>query len=402
MVLLTAYTDELRRAFGDEAFTVTVVSWDRPAGIGHADGMVADFTQLAWVVVDDTLPEDFAARARELWARCRADLERGEIRPGLAELRTRVFRSGGKLRLPVVFTRVPEIDPRLHPKGVSLRSSQSQTAQVALDHVPLLVGDELIGQWDAAEGSLETARLDAMFDSYAERVRSFVAGTTQAENALPAGDDRSRSMTELLAESLRRNADRTAVRWSGRTVSYRELDARTARLAHRLTALGVRPGDHVAVHMDRSDDLVAALVGIVRAGAVYVPVDPANPPERVRYLLEDSGAKAVVADAARAEVAGSTGVPVLCQDRAADRELLAGYSETAPEVVLGPEDPVYTIYTSGTTGKPKGCRNTHQGFVNRVLWMQDRFPLGPDDRVAQKTPYGFDVSAWEFFWPLLA
>ncbi|MGW2421083.1 amino acid adenylation domain-containing protein [Streptomyces sp. NPDC001709] len=421
MVLLTAYTDELRRAFGDEAFTVTVVSWDRPAGIGHADGMVADFTQLAWVVVDDTLPEDFAARARELWARCRADLERGEIRPGLAELRTRVFRSGGSLRLPVVFTRVPEIDPRLHPKGVSLRSSQSQTAQVALDHVPLLVGDELIGQWDAAEGSLETVRLDAMFDGYAQRVRSFVAESesepepdsvsesvsepapAQSADALPAADDdRSRSMAELIGESLRRNADRTAVRWNGRTVGYRELDARTARLAHRLADLGVRPGDHVAVHMDRSDDLVAALVGIVRAGAVYVPVDPANPPERVRYLLEDSGARVVVADAARAEVAGSTGVPVLCQDRAADRELLAACPETAPEVVLGPEDPVYTIYTSGTTGKPKGCRNTHQGFVNRVLWMQDRFPLGPADRVAQKTPYGFDVSAWEFFWPLLA
>ncbi|NXY99245.1 amino acid adenylation domain-containing protein, partial [Streptomyces sp. BR123] len=404
MVLLTAYTDELRRAFGPEPFTVTVVSWDRPAGLAHADRMVADFTQLAWVVVDDTLPDDFAQRARELWSRVRADLERGEVRPGLAELRGRVFRSGGRLRLPVVFTRVPEIDPALHPRGVRLRESQSQTAQVALDHVPLLVGDDLVGQWDAAEGCLSADRLDTMFEGYARRIRAFAVSAESAESAGEPGaaDEPSPTMTALLAEALSRHPDRPAVHWDGRVVDYRELDHRTARLAHQLIASGVRPGDHVAVHMNRSDDLVVALVGIVRAGAVYVPVDPANPPERVRYLLEDSGARVVVADAALAAVPAAAGAVVLCQDRDEDRALLASRPVTPPQVEVGPDDPVYTIYTSGTTGKPKGCRNTHRGFVNRVRWMQDRFPLGAEDRVAQKTPYGFDVSAWEFFWPLLA
>ncbi|WP_326594139.1 non-ribosomal peptide synthetase [Streptomyces sp. NBC_01294] len=404
MVLLTAYTDELRRTFGPEPFTVTVVSWDRPAGLAHADRMVADFTQLAWVVVDDTLPADFAQRARELWGRVRADLERGELRPGLAELRGRVFRSGGRLRLPVVFTRVPEIDPALHPRGVRLRESQSQTAQVALDHVPLLVGDDLVGQWDAAEGCLSADRLDTMFEGYTRRIRSFVESVESVESAGSAGSAGALSptMTGLLAETLSRHPDRPAVHWDGRVVDYRELDHRTAQLAHQLIASGIRPGDHVAVHMNRSDDLVVALVGIVRAGAVYVPVDPANPPERVRYLLEDSGARVVVADAALAAVPAAAGAVVLCQDRDEDRALLASRPVTPPQVEVGPDDPVYTIYTSGTTGKPKGCRNTHRGFVNRVRWMQDRFPLGADDRVAQKTPYGFDVSAWEFFWPLLA
>ncbi|WP_149038132.1 amino acid adenylation domain-containing protein, partial [Kitasatospora sp. MBT63] len=418
LVLLTAYTDELRREFGPDPFTVTVVSWDRPAGLAGAAQMVADFTQLAWVVVDDTLPQDFAERARELWARTRADLERGELQPGLAELRGRVFRSGGGLRLPVVFTRVPAIDPALHPRGVRLRASQSQTAQVALDHVPLLVGDDLVGQWDAAEGCLPADRLAAMFERYAQRVRSFLDGAAAPDgpalavpprpaaalvpDSAPAPADTSPTMTELIDRALERYADRTAVRWDGRTVDYRELDRRTAQLAHQLAAMGVRPGDHVAVHMDRSDDLVVALVGIVRAGAVYVPVDPANPPERVRYLLEDSGARVVVADAARAAVPAATGALVLCQDRDEDRARLAARPATAPQPGVGPDDPVYMIYTSGTTGRPKGCRNTHRGFVNRVRWMQDRFPLDAGDRVAQKTPYGFDVSAWEFFWPLLA
>ncbi|MBB1242386.1 amino acid adenylation domain-containing protein [Streptomyces durbertensis] len=406
MVLLTAYTDELRREFGPEPFTITVVSWDRPAGAEH---MVADFTQLAWVVVDDTLPVGFADRSRELWARTRADLERGELRPGLAELRGRVFRSGGALRLPVVFTRVPELDPGLSPRDVRLRTSQSQTAQVALDHVPLLVGDSLVGQWDAAHGALPESRLTDLFEGYARRVGTFldegVGGAAPPAAGLPAGSvrtDEPWTMTELLADAFERYADQVAVRWDGRTVDYRELDRRTARLANQLTAHGVRPGEHVAVHMDRSDDLVVALVGIVRAGAVYVPVDPANPPERVRYLLADSGARVVVADAARAAVPAEAGAVVLCQDRAGDQALLAAQPTTAPDVALTPDDPVYTIYTSGTTGRPKGCRNTHRGFVNRLRWMQSRFPLGVEDRVAQKTPYGFDVSAWEFFWPLLA
>ncbi|MFF6918381.1 amino acid adenylation domain-containing protein [Streptomyces sp. NPDC012466] len=427
IVLLTAYTDELRAEFGDAGpFTVTVVSWDRPGGLAHADAMVADFTQLAWVTVDATLPDAFADRARALWDRVRADLERAELVPGLTELRTRVFRSGGALRLPVVFTRVPEIDPALHPRDVELRTSQSQTAQVALDHVPLLVGDDLVGQWDAAEGSLAPERLTAMFERYARRVREFVIGEREPARRpavpqdadAPAGarvddrpavvgpvDDRvtpAPTLVELLEAAFTGRADRDAVHYAGHTLTYGELDRRTARLARHLHALGVRPGDHVAVHMDRSERLVAALVGIVRAGAVYVPVDPANPPERVRYLLEDSGARVVVADAALAAVPAQAGAVVVCPDRDADRAALHALPGTPPAVSVGPDDPVYTIYTSGTTGRPKGCRNSQQGVANRLLWMQDRFRLTPEDRVAQKTPYGFDVSVWEFFWPLIA
>ncbi|MFI2710530.1 amino acid adenylation domain-containing protein [Micromonospora sp. NPDC018662] len=392
MILFTAFTDELRHAMDGGPFTVTVVSWDRPTDLPHADRMVADFTQLAWVVVDDDLPVDFAARARELWSRTRADLERGRRVPGFAELRGRLLRATARLRLPVVFTRVPEIDPDLRPRGVKLRESQSQTAQVALDHVPLLVGDELVVQWDVARDCVEPRRLDTLFQGYVARLR---------EATGDPGPDGPPTMTELLAESLLRHADRPAVRWRGRTVSYRELDHRSARLAHRLVRSGVRRGDHVAVHLDRSDELVVALVGIVRAGAVWVPVEPVNPPDRVRYLLADSGARMVVTDATRAAVPAAAGVPTLCPDREEDRALLEACPDTIGQVGVGPDDPVYMIYTSGTTGRPKGCRNTHRGLANRLRWMQERFPLSTEDRVAQKTPYGFDVSVWEFFWPLL-
>ncbi|HTI21479.1 MAG TPA: amino acid adenylation domain-containing protein [Kutzneria sp.] len=381
MLMLTAYTDALREQF-PQPFTIVVVSWDRPAG---TEQIVGDFTGLSWLVVDDTLPAGFEDRAREIWARVQEDLKRGAVKAGLAQLRQRVFRSRGALRLPVVFTRIPDVPKELHSDAVEVRQSQSQTAQVALDNVPLLVGDAVVCQWDAAVGALSDAQLTTMFAAYERRMRSLV---TQ--------DDPQWTVVDLLAQSFKRNGNEPAIRWNGDVISYADLDRRSAQLANHLIRHGLEPGEHVAVHMDRSDNLVVALVAVVRAGAVYVPVDPVNPADRVRFLIEDSGAKLVIADGARADIPG---VHVVCPDR--DAALLAAESATAPTVEVGPLDPVYMIYTSGTTGLPKGCRNTQRGVANRLLWMQDTFPLSTEDRVLQKTPYGFDVSAWEFFWPLL-
>ncbi|GGU32391.1 non-ribosomal peptide synthetase [Lentzea flava] len=380
MLLLTAYTDALREEF-TEPFTTVVVSWDRPAGTSQ---IIGDFTGLAWLVVDDTLPTRFDDRAREIWARVKADLECGAARSGLGQLRQRVFRSKGALRLPLVFTRVPDVPADLHSDAVEIRVSQSQTAQVGLDNVPLLVGDTVVCQWDAAADALPASRLDELFASYENRLRSLVGAPKW-------------TITEHLEESFARNAALPAIRWNGETISYAELDRRSAQLARHLIRHGCQVGDHVAVHMDRSADLVVALVAVVRAGGVYVPVDPVNPADRVRYLVEDSGARLMIADGARAEVAA--GAHVICPDR--DAALLAEEEATAPGVEVTPDDPIYMIYTSGSTGLPKGCPNSHRGVTNRLVWMQKAFPLTAEDRVLQKTPYGFDVSAWEFFWPLM-
>lgn len=383
MLLLTAYVDTLREAFAT-AFTIVVVSWDRPETV---EEVVGDFTGLAWLVVDDALPASFEDRAREIWARVKADLDRGSAKPGLAQLRQRVFRSKGALRLPVVFTRVPELPKTLEIAGVDMLQSQSQTAQVALDHVPVLVGDRLVCQWDAARDALPADRLDVLFSDYERRVRDCL-------------DDTAWTLAQHLTPSFAKHADKPAIHWNGRTITYAELDRRTARLANHLIRHGCRPGERVAVHMDRSDELVVALVAIVRAGGVFVPVDPVNPPDRVRFLIEDSEARLAVADADHAATAEATGAHVICPDRDAAR--LDAEPQTAPAVEVAPDDPIYMIYTSGTTGLPKGCPNSQRGVTNRIVWMQTRFPLTTADRVLQKTPYGFDVSAWEFFWPLMA
>ncbi|MBV8619478.1 MAG: amino acid adenylation domain-containing protein, partial [Curvibacter sp.] len=189
----------------------------------------------------------------------------------------------------------------------------------------------------------------------------------------------------------------------GRSLSYAELDRRANRLAHRLIAAGVPADGFVGVCMQRSVELVVALLAVVKAGAAYVPLDPDYPPERLEHMLVDSGVRWVLGHAAvplAAHPALPAGVDVIELDEAGP-DPVDGQDETAPAFRGGPDTAVYMIYTSGSTGRPKGVPNLHRGLANRLLWMQQTFALGPDDRVLQKTPFSFDVSVWEFFWPLM-
>ena len=162
--------------------------------------------------------------------------------------------------------------------------------------------------------------------------------------------------------------------------------------------------------MERSLELVVALVGILKAGAAYVPLDPEYPAERLAFMLDDAQCAVLltqrhIADSALAPLMGAQAgarANVLCVD--SEWHTLAGAAANYTDALMppGPEDLAYMIYTSGSTGTPKGALNTHRGIVNRLLWMQDEYRLTAGDVVLQKTPFSFDVSVWEFFWPLLA
>ena len=195
----------------------------------------------------------------------------------------------------------------------------------------------------------------------------------------PAG-----TLPGLFAAQVAKTPGAVAVRFDGESVSYVELDRRANRLAHHLIAEGVGPESVVGVCLDRSVELVVALLGIHKAGGAYLPLDPEYPADRIEYLRADSGATTVVT----AETFETSG----------------GYSTARtmiPAVEVAPEHPAYVIYTSGSTGRPKGVVVEHRGIVNRLLWTQDEYGLDGTDRVLQKTPYSFDVSVWEFFWPLV-
>ncbi|MFD1119771.1 non-ribosomal peptide synthetase [Sphaerisporangium aureirubrum] len=194
----------------------------------------------------------------------------------------------------------------------------------------------------------------------------------------------STTLVELFRAQARRTPDAVAVLDETVALTYAELDARSDRVARWLRGRGAGPESRVAVLMDRSADLMCVLWGVLKAGACYVPVDPEYPADRIEYILSDA-APAVVCTQ---EV----------WDDPATVAAIAAEPATSLGEALPPGLPAYVIYTSGSTGRPKGAVVSHGAIVNRLLWMQDRFPLAEDDRVLQKTPSGFDVSVWEFFW----
>ncbi|MEV7116798.1 amino acid adenylation domain-containing protein, partial [Streptomyces anulatus] len=204
------------------------------------------------------------------------------------------------------------------------------------------------------------------------------------------------TLPELFAAQVARTPEATAVVFEGAAVTYAELDGKANRLARLLISQGVGAGSVVAVCLERDVELVAALLAVVKAGAAYLPVDPEYPAERIGYALETAGASVVVTTAGLVGGLPAGVARVLVEDPALD-DLDGG----APEVVVRPQDAAYVIFTSGSTGRPKGVVVSHEGIVNRLAWMQTRYGLTADDRVLQKTPFGFDVSVWEFFWPLL-
>lgn len=204
---------------------------------------------------------------------------------------------------------------------------------------------------------------------------------------------------ELFSEQARRTPDGAAVRFAERTWSYAELDARTSELAQRLAELGVGPDVLVALCIERSLEMVLGILGILKAGGAYVPIDPSYPQERIDFMLKDARPAAILSTAAQRPRLRLADAPILDledlpESRVAGRSIAYGNRASASNLI-------YALYTSGSTGEPKGVLNIHQGLVNRILWMQKQYQLRPSDRVLQKTPFSFDVSGWEFFWPLL-
>ncbi|MFI5866416.1 amino acid adenylation domain-containing protein [Streptomyces sp. NPDC051546] len=204
------------------------------------------------------------------------------------------------------------------------------------------------------------------------------------------------TLVELFAQQVARTPAAPATVFRGERLTYAELDARAERLARELCDRGAGPERIVAVALHRSTEMVVSLLAVLKSGAAYLPVDPSLPADRIAYLLSDAEPVLLLADdTVAAALPAAAGLPRL------DPGAVHGGGGGAPLPAPLPAHPAYVIYTSGSTGRPKAVVVEHAAIVNRLLWMQDRYRLGADDRVLQKTPFGFDVSVWEFFWPLL-
>ncbi|MFI9237591.1 amino acid adenylation domain-containing protein, partial [Streptomyces sp. NPDC053079] len=205
------------------------------------------------------------------------------------------------------------------------------------------------------------------------------------------------TLPDLIEQQAALTPDATAVVFEGEELTYAELNVRANRLAHHLISTGTGPEQIVAIALPRSIELIVSLVAVLKAGAAYLPVDPDYPADRITYMLDDAAPTCVITDTQTLPVVGSATTPVIVLDDPGTITELTGN----PDRTLRPGQPAYVIYTSGSTGRPKGVVVPHSGIVNRLLWMQSRYELTADDRVLQKTPSSFDVSVWEFFWPLI-
>lgn len=201
-----------------------------------------------------------------------------------------------------------------------------------------------------------------------------------------------------IAAQAERTPAAIAVRAGATAVTYAALLRQAYQLAQALRRRGVGPEALVAVSLDRSVDLVVALLGTWYAGAAFVPLDPSYPVDRLRYMLDDSQAALLVTDRAQAARLAHHG-PTFCLEQ--DRATLATLPATPLPGAVDEAQLAYVLYTSGSTGQPKGAGNSHAGLRNRLQWMQGAYGLTDTDRVLQKTPISFDVSVWEFFWPLM-
>jgi len=210
-----------------------------------------------------------------------------------------------------------------------------------------------------------------------------------------------RSVHRLFAEQAARTPDAVAAEFQGRELTYSALAGRADRLAAWLRGSGVGPERLVAVCVMDPLDMLASLLGILKAGAAYLPLDPTYPRERLSFLLADSGAGVLLTERALLSTLPAEGLRTLCLDEAgAGAE--AGAGEPGPEEAAGPESLAYVLYTSGSTGRPKGVMVPHRGLTNYLLWAVEAYGLAAGEGAPVHSPLGFDLTVTSLFPPLLA
>ena len=412
--LAAAYAEVLGAWSESDQLTLNLTLFDRRRVHPDVDATLGDFTSLLLgayrPVAGETFAEAAARFQRQMWS----DMDHRAV-SALWVLRERARQTGSTdVAMPVVFTSalgLPAalVDLRL-PFGEPVWGL-SQTPQVWLDCQVTERAGGLSVNWDAVEDLFPPGVLDAMFAAYVELVDRLAAGDwSRARVAMPADQAATRAAVNGTAgplpatllhagvlEQAAREPSRVALRWDGLagagSWSYGELADRALRVAGLLVASGVRAGDAVGVSVPRGPEQVAALLGVLAAGAAYVPVSVDQPVARRVRVLASAGAGAVLAGAAEVGelVGGLAGIPVLPVEEAVAATPLRSV------VPVDADGLAYVIYTSGSTGEPKGVEIPHRAARNTVSDICSRYGIGPDDRALALSSVDFDLSVFDVF-----
>ncbi|MBN1602870.1 MAG: amino acid adenylation domain-containing protein [Chitinispirillaceae bacterium] len=207
-----------------------------------------------------------------------------------------------------------------------------------------------------------------------------------------------KTLSQLFEEQVEKSPEHIALIFNELRISYAELNRSANQLADFLILKGIGKESIVGVCLERSAEMIIALLAILKAGGAYLPIDPDYPDERCHFIVGDANLNLVITQQAFSKKFPSQEILVFYHR---NDQAFSSLSGDNPKTVAAPDSAAYVIYTSGSTGTPKGAVNIHSGIINRLLWMQDCYHLTSQDRILQKTPYTFDVSVWEFFWPLI-
>ncbi|MCQ8130693.1 amino acid adenylation domain-containing protein, partial [Methylomonas rivi] len=406
----------LQRYCGQQTVAFGVTVSGRPADLSGVDGMLGLFINTLPLIVTGRSEQSVADWLRTL-QQDNLVLREHEQTP-LYDIQRWAGQAGVALfDTLLVFENFP-VDAALRNADAGLQFGLPR--HIDITHYPLTlnvsVGESLglaFGYWrdrfdadvvQVLERHFRQLLLDMIEDG--ERPLANLSSLTAAEQSqLAAWNATPRRYPEglihtLISQRAAMQPEAIALAFGEQTLSYAELESRANRLAHYLISQGVGPEIPVGIAVERSLELVVGLLAIVKAGGAYVPLDPDYPADRLAYMIEDSGIGLLLSHGAVwPKLQGICGTQCVAYDL--DELDLNGQPDVAPSPRLHPESPAYIIYTSGSTGRPKGVANSHAALANRLHWMQDAYAIGLGDSVLQKTPFSFDVSVWEFFWPLL-
>jgi amino acid adenylation domain-containing protein len=314
--------------------------------------------------------------------------------------------------------------PALELEGLTLelREVEIDTAKFDLALNLTETPGQLEGYFEYNTDLFEPATVARLARYFQTLLHAIAAAPRQAVAALPlldaedeqqlirdwndtARDYPARCVHELFEAQVARTPDATALVFESERVTYQELNARANQLAHHLQTLGVGAETPVAVLLERSIEMLVSLLGVLKAGGAYLPLDASYPPERLAFMLRDAGACVLLTQGSLTERTGLAAAGALEEVqvvRVDDEQLQARAARSNPARGASVDNLAYVIYTSGSTGRPKGVLVTHRSLTNHLVWMQRAYPLTLADRVPQKYSFSFDVSAVEIFWPLLA
>lgn len=420
-LLLTVFSDVLRVWNKRDRFTINITVYRRLPLHDQVNDIIGDFTTLLLMEIDEPGDVDFVGRAMRLQKRMLEHLNHTSF-SGVQVLRelAKLHADRSAAQMPVVFTSVLGDEIRDTNEGPldwlgTMTHNVTQTPQIWFDHVAFEEGGGLSCRWNVVEGLFPKGLMNDVFESYIghlERLGSedrawsepwcetarYLIPNSQRERRRLYNATTSPIPSGLLhtpfAERAALHPKHAAIISSARVVDYGTLQSISNHLGHQLRNMGALPNTLVAVAMEKGWEQVAAVLGILVAGAAYLPVDPNLPEERFRLLLECGQVKIVLTQPhLKSLLPLPSGIDVLCVD-----ESMISAESVVPLVPRQTADDLaYVIFTSGSTGQPKGVMIDHRGALNTILDVNNRFNVSVDDRVLALSALSFDLSVYDIF-----